>query len=57
MGYKLLMEIVRYEENKDSYTIDEQRAIEKSHKLSLNKLFKTVGTNFVDFIDKINSSE
>lgn len=54
MGYKLLLEILNYDENKESFTEDEQMAIEAELKEKTKKSVKRIGEKIISTIDYIN---
>ena len=54
MGYKLLIETLRYKENKNNYTYAERIEIERDLKEKAFRSSTKLGDSFINLFDKIN---
>lgn len=54
MGYKLLLEILNYEEEKENFSKKEQEEIERDLKNKTKSAFKKIGKKIITSIDYIN---
>ena len=57
MSYKLLVQIMDYESNKNNFTVKEQKTIEKKFKDAYSKLGSPnrIGAQIIRLIDDINN--
>lgn len=55
MSYKLLIEILCYDDCKNSYTFEEQRKFEADLRLRTNNSFNKIGNKAIKIIDHINA--